>query len=225
MTLARGRSGNLPPPMTTQAPVRTHCPTCGAKLHRTDLSLCAYCATPLAIADAPGKIDDETILRLKRLREHAAFPTAMAFTPLDREAEVQRGRLLTIGTLILLVAVAPALALSWTIVRGGMWIPWAAATVILVIVGISVLVSRASVRARAETKPMLRRPALVVVRRSETGIEDEGTHYYFTLRFDDGSEGEFVWPGQGTAYDPLSNGYTGIAYTRGPKLVDFRRLT
>lgn len=211
--------------MTTQAPVRTHCPTCGAKLHRTDLSLCAYCATPLAIADAPGRIDDETILRLKRLREHAAFPVAMAFTPLDREAEVQRGRLLTIGTLILLVAVAPALALSWTLVRGGVWIVWAGATAILVIVGIAVLASRAKLRGRAQAKPMLRRPALVVVRRSETGIADEGTLYYFTLRFDDGSEGEFVWPGQGTAYDPLSNGYTGIAYTRGPKLVDFRRLT
>jgi hypothetical protein len=211
--------------MTTEAPVRTHCPTCGAKLHRTDLSLCAYCATPLSIADAPGRIDDETILRLKRLREHAAFPAAMAFTPLDRAAEAQRGRLLTIGTVILLVAVAPALVLSWTLVRGGAWIVWAIATGCLAIVGVSVLASRATVRQRAQEKPMLRRPALVVVRRSETGIQGEGTLYFFTLRFDDGSEGEFEWPGQGTAYEPLSNGYTGIAYTRGAKLVDFRRLT
>jgi hypothetical protein len=72
---------------------------------------------------------------------------------------------------------------------------------------------------------MLRRPAMVGIRRSETDAVKGGTTYYFTLRFDDGSEGEFLWPGQGTAYDPLSNGYTGVAYTRGPKLVDFRRLT
>lgn len=211
--------------MSTQAPVRTHCPTCGAKLHRTDLSLCAYCATPLSIGDAPGRVDDETIQRLKRLRDHDKFPAAIAFTPLDREAEVVRGRRLTIGTLVLLVAVAPALALAWTLTRGGAWIPWAAVTGVIALTGIGILASRASVRSSAESRPMLRRPALVVVRRSETNAEHGGTDYFFTLRFDDGAEGEFVWPGQGTSYEPLSNGYTGIAYTRGAKLVDFRRLT
>ncbi|MBL8863850.1 MAG: hypothetical protein JNK02_17810 [Planctomycetes bacterium] len=210
--------------MTTQAPPRTHCPTCGAKLHRTDLSLCAYCATPLSIHDAPARADDETIQRLRRLREHKLFAAALEFTPVDREAEVVRGRRLTVGTLLLLVAVAPALALGWALARGGTWIPWAVATALPALVGVGVLASRAGVRARAEARPMLRRPAMVVVRRSETGQEG-GTTYFFTLRFDDGSEGEFLWPGQGTAYEPLSNGYTGVAYTRGPKLVDFRRLT
>ncbi len=211
--------------MTTQAPVRTHCPTCGAKLYRTDLSLCAYCATPLAIDDAPGRIDDETIQRLKRLRDHKSFPAAMEFTPLDREAEVERGRRLTIGSILLLVAVAPGAVLVWSLVQGGTWIPWAAATAVPALAGIAVLATRAGVRAAAETRPMLRRPAMVGIRRSETDAVIGGTTYYFTLRFDDGSEGEFLWPGQGTAYDPLSNGYTGVAYTRGPKLVDFRRLT
>lgn len=211
--------------MSTQAPVRTHCPTCGAKLHRTDLSLCAYCATPLSIDDAAGRVDDETIQRLKRLREHKSFAAALEFTPLDREAEAVRGRRLTIGTLVLLVAVAPGLALAWTLTRGGMWIPWAIVTAVLALTGLGILASRSGIRARAEVRPMLRRPALVVVRRSETNSEHGGTDYFFTLRFDDGAEGEFVWPGQGTSYDPLSNGYTGIAYTRGNKLVDFRRLT
>lgn len=211
--------------MTTQAPVRTHCPTCGAKLHRTDLSLCAYCATPLSIGDGPGRVDDQTIQRLKRLREHKSFAPAMAFTPLDREAEVVRGRRLTVGTLVLLFAVAPGLVLAWTLTRGGTWAPWAVATAVPVLAGLGILASRGSLRARAESRPMLRRPAMVVVRRSETDAEAGGTRYYFTLRFDDGSEGEFVWPGQGTSYEPLANGYTGIAYTRGQKLIDFRRLT
>jgi hypothetical protein len=87
------------------------------------------------------------------------------------------------------------------------------------------LASRAGVRRAAEARPLLRRPAMVVVRRSETDAESGGTNYWFTLRFDDGAEGEFTWPGQGTSYEPLANGYTGVAYTRGAKLVDFRRLT
>jgi len=211
--------------MTTQAAVRTHCPTCGAKLHRTDLSLCAYCATPLSIGDEAGRVDAETIGRLKRLRDHKLFAAAMEFTPLDREAEALRGRRLTIGTLVLLVAVAPALALAWTLTRGGSWPVWAILTGIPLLVGIGILASRSAVKARAESRPMLRRPAIVVVRRSETDAELGVTRYFFTLSFDDGSEGEFVWPGQGTSYDPLSNGYTGVAYTRGAKLVDFRRLT
>jgi hypothetical protein len=196
--------------MTTQAPARTHCPTCGAKLHRTDLSLCAYCATPLAIHDAPGRVDDETIQRLKRLRQHALFAAALEFTPLDREAEAIRGRRLTVGTLLLLVAVAPALVLAWALARGESWVPWALATALPGLAGAAVLASRAGVRARAEERPMLRRPAMVVVRRSETNSLTGGTDYYFTLRFDDGAEGEFIWPGQGTAYEPLSNGYTGV---------------
>jgi predicted nucleic acid-binding Zn ribbon protein len=210
--------------MATAAPPRTHCPTCGAKLHRTDLSLCAYCATPLSIADAPGRVDDETIQRLKRLREHAGFAAAMAFSPLDREAERQRATLLTAGALALLLAVVPALGLAWSALHGDRWIPWAIAAAPLALAGVVLLALRGSSRRAAEKKPMLRRPALVVVRRSETGAES-GTTYYFTLRFDDGAEGEFAWPGQGTSYEPLVNGFTGIAYTRGTKLIDFRRLT
>ena len=37
--------------------------------------------------------------------------------------------------------------------------------------------------------------------------------------------GEFERPGLGTMYEPMANGYSGIAYTRGADLVDFRRLT
>ena len=38
--------------MTTGTAQLTHCPTCGVKLHRTDLSLCAYCASPLKLGNA-----------------------------------------------------------------------------------------------------------------------------------------------------------------------------
>ncbi len=211
--------------MATQTQPRTHCPTCGAKLHRTDLSLCAYCATPLSIADEPGAIDDETIRRLKRLRDHKLFGAALAYTPLDHVVEQRRGTLLTVGTLALLLGIGPALALAWNAIEGGPWIVWAAATAICALVGLSALWRRAMLRRTAGALAMLRRPALVVTRRSETDADGAGTTYFFTLRFDDGAEGEFAWPARGAAYEPLSNGYTGIAYTRGTVLVDFRRLT
>jgi hypothetical protein len=210
--------------MTTQAPPRTHCPTCGAKLHRTDLSLCAYCATPLAIADQPAALGDETTLRLKRLREHAGFAAATEFTPVDRDVERVCGSLLTFGTLALLLALVPGLGWAWNAVEGGAWLPWAVPTVVLAAAGLVLLARRPMLRSRSAARPMLRRPAIVVVRRSETDDDSGSTTYFFTLRFDDGSEGEFVWPGQGTAYEPLANGLTGIAYTRGTKLIDFRRL-
>ena len=79
--------------------VRTHCPNCGAKLHRTDLSLCAYCATPLGIADAKKPVDPAVIERLQRMRQHKSFAAAMEFIPPDPMVERRAGRLLSQGTL------------------------------------------------------------------------------------------------------------------------------
>jgi hypothetical protein len=226
---AASEPGILPAPselMAAQAPVKTHCPNCGAKLHRPDLSLCAYCAMPLDIAVKPAPVDDETIQRLKRMREHAQFQAAMAFTPKSREVVARSARMLTMGTA--LFAAAFVLWLVYFIVaprvgRESMQVGLGVAAAALTVCAIGVLVARSIAMAQDARNPLLRRPALVVVRRSETA-QDGGTTYFFTLRFDDGAEGEFRWPGQGTAYEPLSNGYSGVAYTRGAELVDFRRL-
>jgi predicted amidophosphoribosyltransferase len=50
--------------MATDAAVLTNCPNCGAKLKRPDLSLCAYCAMPLAMGGRAAVADDETTQRL-----------------------------------------------------------------------------------------------------------------------------------------------------------------
>jgi len=65
-----------------------------------------------------------------------------------------------------------------------------------------------------------------VRRRSETSESGRraATTYFFLLHFDDGSEGEFSWPGQGTMYEPMPNGTTGLAYTLGDRLLDFRKM-
>jgi hypothetical protein len=209
--------------MSTQAPAKTHCPNCGAKLHRPDLSLCAYCAMPLDIAGGATKVDDETIARLKRMREHAVFPAAMEFTPRDPRVEKKASKLLAWGSVALVLAL---LAGAWWVVAQVSKSPGTIPAVIagaLLAVSIVLLVVPGWMRRASDARPLLRRPAIVVVRRSEMS-EKGDTSYWFTLRFDDGSEGEFRRPGLGTMYEPMANGYSGIAYTRGVELVDFRKL-
>ncbi|MEY2746971.1 MAG: hypothetical protein RL112_2013 [Planctomycetota bacterium] len=208
--------------MATETALKTHCPNCGAKLHRPDLSLCAYCATPLSIG-AAQQVDAATIARLQRMREHKSFAAAMSFVPPDQVVERQAGRLLTRGTLALAAGLALGLA-GFLLRDGAAFLPLVVLGGALALAGSWALLRPAALRAAHRAAPLLRRPALVAERRSTTALEG-AVDYYFTLRFDDGSEGEFHWPGQGTMYEPLSNGYTGIAYTRGDRLIDFRRLT
>jgi hypothetical protein len=212
--------------MPTQAQIKTHCPTCGAKLHRQDLSLCAYCATPLSMGDARAAVDDETVKRLARMREHAKYPAAMAFSPRDPEVVEKIARVRLIGGLQIPVAIVLIGVAFW---QGGSspTIAWLAFGGLLLVESAVMMAVVPSLLRRAEAaRPMLRRPALVVTRRSE--MIDKGkygtTNYFFTLRFDDGSEGEFRWRGQGTAYEPMSNGATGMAYTSADRLIDFRKL-
>jgi len=207
--------------MPTEAPARTHCPNCGAKLHRQDLSLCAYCATPLTLGGKVEVAGDETAQRLARLREHAAFASAMAATPREPEIEerVRRGKSAA-GFLF----VAGALAVMFALGGGSSVLLGTGIGTCAIAIVFAVLA--AGVRRKAESLPLLRRPALVVSRRSSTS-EERGraaTTYFFTLHFDDASEGEFRWPGQGTMYEPMPNGTTGLAYTRGERLVEFKKL-
>lgn len=208
--------------MTAQTTARTHCPNCGAKLHRPDLSLCAYCAMPLDIG-ATTPIDDETIQRLKRMREHANFAAAMTFTPRDPRVEAKAARLLTTASILLALGIAAAIVWLTVMLRhGDATVPGIIAAALLVI-AIVLLAVPALMRKQSDARPLMRRPALVVVRRSEMSPEG-GMNYFFTLRFDDGSEGEFHRPGLGTMYEPMPNGYSGIAYSRGAELVDFRKI-
>jgi hypothetical protein len=213
--------------MPTDAPARTHCPNCGAKLHRQDLSLCAYCATPLSLGGAVDTAGDETAQRVARLREHPAFASAMAWTPPDPEVTERAHRLRSRAGILLFAAVGIFTASS--VGRGGLGFPARIPVVLSALaaaVGVLLLGLAAAMRKRAIALPILRRPSLVVVRRSETAERGGvgATVYFFTLHFDDGSEGEFRRPGQGTMYEPMPNGTTGVAYTRGERLIDFRKL-
>lgn len=212
--------------MTTEAPARTHCPNCGAKLHRQDLSLCAYCATPLTLGGKVEIAGDEVAQRLTRLREHKDFASSMRWTPRDPEIELRVERLRSRAWLLFILSVA-ILGASTLISKS-----LAEPNALTFVGGAGVLGSLAMFawaaleRRRSLSLPLLRRPSLVVNRRSITA-EKAGpgaTVYFFTLHFDDASEGEFRWPGQGTMYEPMPNGTTGVAYTRGERLIEFKKL-
>lgn len=212
--------------MTTEAPARTHCPNCGAKLHRQDLSLCAYCATPLTLGGKVEIAGDEVAQRLTRLREHKDFAASMRWTPRDPEIELRVERLRSRSWLLFILSVA-TLGAS-TLISKSLAQPNA-----LTFVGgagvlsfLAMFAWAALERRRSLSLPLLRRPSLVVNRRSITAEKGGlgATVYFFTLHFDDASEGEFRWPGQGTMYEPMPNGTTGVAYTRGERLIEFKKL-
>jgi hypothetical protein len=210
---------------STDSALRTHCPNCGAKLKRPDLSLCAYCATPLQLGGKDLSARDETVLRLKRLRDKPEFVLLAQWTPVDPIVLARVRRLRTLSAIAFALGLATGLV-GWARQGAGGELYWNLATGAAFLAALALLARSTVVRKLAAARPLLRRPAIVVERRSETAISASATStiYFFTLRFDDGSEGEFRWPGQGTLYEPLTNGMTGVAYTRGEALIEFKRL-
>ena len=58
----------------------THCPTCGMKITRDDLSLCSYCGSPLQLGQEKQRLS-ETTKRLGKMVEHKNYEAAMAWSP------------------------------------------------------------------------------------------------------------------------------------------------
>jgi hypothetical protein len=198
------------------------------KLARAGLSICSYCSAPLALAGpAVATQDDATRARLARMREHKDYAPAIAWVPPEEPAtERAVGRLrlgffgLAVG-LVLVVQAAARLGLE-QIARA----PLAWLGVLLLLLGVAG-VARAARRIRAARAwPILRRAALVTARRSETDPRGGpgGTVYFFVLDFEDGTGGEFRFPGRGAHYELLVPGNTGVAYTRRDELLEFKAI-
>ena len=83
-----------------------------------------------------------------------------------------------------------------------------------------------AMQAEAVERPLLKRPGLIVDRRSDTSIRGWNgfTTYYFTIEFEDGGAGEFRFPGLGAQEDPYPTNLPGVAYTRGTELLHFRHI-
>ena len=191
------------------------------KIARDDLSLCSYCGSPVGLGEEKARIS-ELQKRLGKMPEHKNYEAAMAWQPPESAAVVdgknQQGR----GHLVLGAGV---LLILWGTL-GGLSIP-------IVVIGALAFAAGAYLWKRgvnqcveAARMPLLKRSAIVHERRSETSFEGAtgSTVYFFQLEFADGGKGEFRQPGRGAQYEPLVNGNTGIAYTRGQELLDFKVL-
>ncbi|MCK6446769.1 MAG: hypothetical protein L6Q99_10290 [Planctomycetes bacterium] len=209
--------------MATEAPPLATCPTCGVKLKRTNLSLCAYCGSPLQLGAKPTPPDDEVAKRLGRLADHPEFKAKQAWFPIDAEAEAPALKLRGIAGVGFVVG---GLVVAAVLLRGEpLGGTWALVGYALVAIGVVGVVASRAWQIALRQSALLRRAAIVLDRRSETDSERGTTNYFFSLRFQDGSEGEFRFRGRGAQYDPMVNGVTGIAFTRGERLVEFQRIT
>ncbi len=222
-----------------QSAKRTHCPICGAKIARAELSICAYCASPLDLLDRRTEADGEAHKRLLKIREHADYASALAFEPAPglaaQRANAACARALAVAGLGLALAL-----IAWTVSRpaGAAWTAaqprpiavWVLLAVFCLLAARALwkALARGSEAARLRALPVLKRPALVKDRRSVTDVTSWAwraqTAYYFKLGLEDGLEAEFVYPGRGSDHELLVPGNTGVAYTCGGELIDFRKI-
>lgn len=211
---------------------QTHCPTCGAKIARADLSICSYCLTPLALGGEKKPRDSATGQRLAKMRDHAEFQAAVAWDPPEGPAFRRAGQRQAIAIGLLVISAASAAhALYYARNSGESWLSEALSSaagilsIALAACGAILWLWAARSRAALGAHPLLKRPALVTSRRSETIAQGRGhTIYTFTLEFEDGSEGDFRFYGLGASHDPLVAGNLGIAYTRRDNLLAFRLI-
>lgn len=211
------------------APRRTECPQCGSKLPDIPVSLCPYCASPLETAEDRKLLQSVNASRIARVRENAEFPEAEAWTPpesMDWHVGARMrwwaAPLGALGLLVAAVGVAPPLGRGLD--AGGIVLAVVAAG--LLGGALRLAVRGAALQKLAVARPLLRRPGLIVDRRSETEIRGWGgrTTYYFKIEFEDGVVGEFRFPGLGAREDPYATNLPGVAYTRGEDLLHFRHI-
>jgi len=212
---------------TTTERTTTQCASCGAKIPRT-VSICPYCVMPQHAEgeEAAGdRVPAEVAERLARMREKDEYAAATAWTPLEGPAFREGRKTRNLGA---------AMACFGLIVEALARIPdppWksrAAAYVgLAAILAGAWLVVRGALAMRAILRsPLLKRAARVAQRRSETTLRRSkgATAYFFLLELEDGTRAEFRYPGRGAAEEPLTNGVTGVAFTRGQELLAFERI-
>ena len=208
---------------------KTNCPTCGAKLPDVPVSLCPYCASPLETASDREAQRSVHAARIGRVREHATFDAAMAFEPSNSADWWNARRRAWWGS--------RGLGVGLSLVGIGAWLnradgaslllnPWSLLGAALAGFGLFQWSKGKQGMSSALEHKLLKRPAIVLDRRSETAIHGWSgqTDYYFLLEFEDGVQGEFRRPGRGAQEDPYATNLPGVAYTRGTELLHFQHV-
>lgn len=218
------------PMQQTQTARPTRCPSCGARITRPELSLCSYCATPLSIGGPAQAADAATLQRLARMSEHKDYAEASTWSPTEADDAPGAARGRNRG-LVLVLAGIVLCAASWgtapeTWARDPVRLTLCIAGLAQALIGALLLSRSRALLARVRTQALQKRPAIVIERRSETDAVGLGaqTVYYFELQFADGSAGEYSFLGRGGNYEVPASGATGLACTRGARLLEFLRL-
>jgi hypothetical protein len=203
------------------------CSNCDAKLPDTPVSLCPYCAMPLLAETArPAGEESPNAARIARIREHEGFAEAMEWTPPESLDYLRGSQRIFVGQTLAGVS-SFGIALAAVLSRGlPLAHPLAWLGAIGLIAGCVAVVRGRADKRRAMALPLLRRPGLILDRRSETriGLWTGSTTYFFQIEFEDGVVGEFAYPGRGAQEDPYVNNLPGVAYTRGANLLHFRHI-
>lgn len=214
---------------TASSPKRTECPQCGTKLPDIPVSLCPYCASPLETAADKKRLESVNASRIQRVKEHESFAEAEAWTPPESREWHQGARrmwwtvpTIAIGAALFALGVLPPFGRGFD--AGGILLTLLAA--LAVGYGVALGVSGRAMQREAVALPLLKRPGLIIDRRSETAVSGWGgkTTYFFKIEFEDGVIGEFRFPGLGAQEDPYATNLPGVAYTRGPELLHFRHV-
>lgn len=215
---------------TTQTQLKT-CPGCGAKLPDVALSICPYCVTPLGITPKADGKESPYASRITRILAHDTLAEAMAWTPAEGPEFVRGGQLVFRGKLIAVIGVIlSGVGILRPLIDGPFVFdplsPLFVIGLVLIIGGIVLLMQGKGVRTAATSKEMLRRPGVIVDRRSEITLQGMGggTTYFFEIEFEGGLRGEFTWPGRGINIEPYTSNLPGVAFTRGVELVHFKHI-
>jgi len=222
-----GASGNgSTPPRFVSVRARYHprmattplCTNCGARSAELDARFCGFCGHELPRDEpAPASPPDASSVRLTRLREHPDYARLMAHEP-----SLTTHRLGAVASVLFLVAF---LSIGGILMVPAMMFP-PMLIPLFAILGFGVFVVGSALRGNAAVRggELVRVPAHVVDERTEVvggGDSSVSTHYFVSLESERGSRAEYeVDAGIASRVAP---GDVGVAYFKGPLLVDFRR--
>ncbi len=214
--------------MTTTVETKrpTHCPTCGVKLPDIPVSLCAYCASPVDMGTkAHGGSESPNASRIAKISAHKTFEEVQTYVPPESPRYLEGMRKMWHGRNLALLGIVVA-GLGFFLGTGGLRSPWFWLGLIGAGFGAWMWARGIDTRNRAVQEPLTARPGMIVDRRSETAIRhwNGETVYYFSIEFDGGAVGEYRFEGRGASEDPYPTGMTGIAFLRGPELLEFKQI-
>jgi len=161
--------------------------------------------------------------RLAKVRESEAFASAGEMSPPEAPAFQHGSRLTGSGWMFVTLGVLWVVADLLLETVGLMSMPLG---YLLVLVGIIQFVRGVSMRKQATSHALLSRPAVILSRRSEVDLRGFSgtTTYFFELELEQGVIAEFAYPGRGPSADVYSNNISGIAFTRGSTLLEFKQV-